>query len=72
MSVTFDKLLRKPLLHTHKSSDIDYTDGIILTDSDNVQWTLTVNTDGALVTALTSPPITTGNPIGLLLVLTYS
>lgn len=52
MATAVDKLIGKVLLHKHKSSDIDYIEGIILTDPDGGEWLLTVNTDGALVTTV--------------------
>ena len=44
--------------------------GIILKDSDGVNWLMTVDTDGAIIT--TRQATMTGQPIGLLLSLTYS
>lgn len=70
MPVTIDKILGKPLLHSHKVSDITDADstyvnvsgdvvtgdiifpstGMILKDSNNLRWRLTVDTTGALTT----------------------
>lgn len=57
------------------TGDLDLqTYNLVLKASDGTRWGVTINTDGSLVTTLiTAPPIpTTGNPIGLLLALTYS
>lgn len=43
------------------------TNAILLQDTDGIKWILTVNTDGSLQTSMSMA----GNPIGLLLALTY-
>ena len=63
MAVVIDKIIGKALLHNHAdkvdvagdtfTGDVIYpTTGLILTDSDNVHWRLTVETDGALRTQI--------------------
>lgn len=62
--VKYDKLLGKLVLHTH--------DPLYLKDADGVEWAITVNTSGALVT--TQIEVVTpeeGNPFGAWLWLTY-
>lgn len=44
--------------------------GIFITDADGVEWQVTVDTSGNLVT--TRVATTAGTPMGLLLALTYS
>lgn len=75
MGLTVDKLVG-PLIHGHRIGDITIdgdldmgTNKIILTDSNGVDWELTVNTSGTLVT---TQVVTTdqGKPYGLLLALT--
>ena len=75
-NLTVDKLFG-PMIHRHKlsqidvDSDLDMGDyGMILKDSNNVRWLITVNTDGALVTTKYGLPLQ-GNPIGLGLLFTY-
>lgn len=67
MAVVYDKLLGTELLHTHDGMIVN---SIILVDSNGVQWELTVDTDGALITTPLNQ-IQSGNPVGLLLSLTY-
>lgn len=57
--VVVDKLLKRPLLHVH--------DPLYLTDSSGVVWTVTIDTNGNIITSR----IYAGNPMGLLLALTY-
>ena len=64
MGVVYDKLLKRPLLHSHSSS------AWVLTDTNGVQWTVTVDTSGALVT--TKQEVATGQPFGPWLWLTYN
>lgn len=61
MGVTYDDLLGKVLLHTH--------DPLVLTDSNGIPWNVTVSTSGTLVV---TQAYKTGQPMGLLLTLTYS
>lgn len=65
MSVVYDKLLNQPLLHNHKTWYMVSPDGSI--------WDMSIDDTGALVSTK-RVPITpaTGNPIGLLLTLTYA
>ena len=87
--VVQDYLIGTPLLHDHTPEyDARYvnvtgdtmtgeltmgTNAIVLEDSAGVEWKLTVNTDGALVTTEVVPILPLeGNPIGLLLTLTYA
>ena len=47
--------------------------GFLMTDSDTVQQRVTIGTDGVLTSTVeVAPEIVTGNPIGLLLSLTYT
>lgn len=59
--IKYDKLLGKLVHHTH--------DPLYLKDIDGFEWTLTVNTDGSLVTSKLE--IVQGNPFGPWLWLTY-
>jgi hypothetical protein len=65
MGVVYDKLLNRPLLHNHKTWYMVSPDASI--------WDVTIDDTGTIVTTKREPIVPmTGNPIGLLLSLTYA
>lgn len=64
--VAYDPLINRLVLHDHDEMKVN---SLTLVDGNGIEWVLTVNTDGALVTTQTA--VAQGNPFGPWLWLTY-